>query len=336
MAYQFKHYGRLTALAGLLAIASPGFSQQVRQQALGFVLDGTISRVRPLWGAPGAALVGSPVDLGGDVLASAASPGQDFLILLTGTARTARIWTTSGQSVAQIAGVRDGATQVMLSPEGTAAAFYYADTKTVHVVTGLPGSPVASFDADLSALMNPLGSLAVSDDGALVLAAESFVDGNAAPSVAVFRQGGVAGRIPAVGAASAIAFLSKSHDVLISTGSEATLIRDAVAQTSRIALPSAALSASAVLASSDGAKALFVSRQLGTISVVSLTSPQSAPSVVQCSFIPAGIARTAANSVYRITEDAGAPVSLIDISSNQSRLLVIPPAAAAENSPGNQ
>jgi hypothetical protein len=191
-------------------------------------------------------------------------------------------------------------------------------------------------DADLSTLMNPLESLAVSDDAALLMASERLVDGNAAPSVVVFRSNGVASRLGLSGPASAIAFLSNSHDVLLSSSSEAVLIRDAVAQFSRVVLPASANSASGILGSNDGARALFASAQSGTVSVVSLNSSGTQPVVVTCNCALSGISRTATPSIYRLTDDCSAPVPLLDVSASQPRLLMIPPVVNSVPTPDNQ
>ena len=74
---------RLMSVFALLSLAAVSSAQQVRQHALGFVFDGGASRIRPLWGVPSAAMVGGPIDLGGDVAASAASPNQDYLVFLS-------------------------------------------------------------------------------------------------------------------------------------------------------------------------------------------------------------------------------------------------------------
>jgi hypothetical protein len=316
-----------------LAVALP--AQQVRQQPLGFVLDSGVSRVRPLLGVPGAAIVGNPLDLGADISWSVASPNQAFLLVISGPTHTAGIWIPGAKSIQPLANIRSGATQIVLSPDGASAAYYYPDTNRVHVVTGLPSAPEFVFDADLSSLMNPLKSLAISDDGALLLASETLVDGNAAPAVVAFNAKGIASRIPTVGPASAIAFLSQTHDVLISAVSETVLIRDAAAQASRTLLPTAANSASSVVVSTDGARAFFARSQAG-ISIVSLTSSAAPPLLVNCDCELAGISRTASPSVYRLTDSSGAPVSLLDYSSAQPRLLVIPPAAKSVITPDNQ
>jgi hypothetical protein len=315
--------------AALFTVAAIANSQQVRQGALGFVLDKGTARVRPLWGVPGAARVGDPIDLGGDVSAIAASPNQDYVVALIGGA--ANIWTRETATLQSIPGIPAGAARVVLSPEGGSAVFYYPDAGRIHVVTGLPSAPVPVFDASLSALMNPLSLLAVSDDGALVLASESVVTGNPAPSVAVFNANGVAGRIALGGPASAIAFLSNNHDALLSSAPESALIRDAAAQAGRIELPAVLNGASGVVAASDGATALFVNAQSNAVSIATLTSSGAPPVTLTCNCSPTGITRTAAKSIYRLNEYLGGPITLLDASLNQPRVLVIPPLVVPDN-----
>jgi hypothetical protein len=130
--------------------------------------------------------------------------------------------------------------------------------------------------------------------------------------------------------------VSHTHDVLLSSDSEAVLVRDAAAQASRTLLAALANSAAGVISSSDGKRALFANSSTGLVSVFSLQSPGATPVTLDCQCAPTGIFRTAAPSIYRLTGDAGAPVSLLDVSSTQPRLLLIPPAVVTENTPGNQ
>jgi hypothetical protein len=170
----------------------------------------------------------------------------------------------------------------------------------------------------------------------LLLVSEALISGNASPAVVVFRSNGVAARIGLTSPATAIAFLSNSHDVLLSSATETVLVRNAAAQTSRIILPAAANSAVGVISSTDGTRGFFANAQSGSVSIVSLTSVAAPPSIASCSCTPTGISRTATPSIYRLTEDAGAPVSLLDVSSSQPRVLIVPPLVAVENPQGNQ
>jgi len=326
------------ALSVLISIAG---AQQVNTHAvsrgiLGFVFDNGVSAVRPVWGVASAATIGDPLDLGGAVASFAASPKQDYVLALTGANNTATIWLRNTSTTYALSGVPADAAQVVLSPEGNSAVFLYPSANQFHVISGLPSAPVPVFDGALTALMNPLNQLAVSDDGQFVLASESVVSGNPAPSVVVFGVNGVAGRIALSGAASAIAFLSNSHDALLSSPSESVLIHDAAAQNGRIAMPSSINGSVGVIASTDGASAFFANAQSGLISIVSLASSGAQPTTLNCNCAPTGISRTAAQSIYRLSDYSGGPVSLIDVSASQPRMLVIPPAvdhAASQNDP---
>jgi hypothetical protein len=129
--------------------------------------------------------------------------------------------------------------------------------------------------------------------------------------------------------------------VLISAVSEAVLIRDAAVQASRVLLPTAANSAAAVMASSDGSRAYFARAQAGAVSILLLKSAGSPATIVNCNCTPTALARTASASVYRLTEKSGEPVYLLDdaspnSASAQSRLLVIPPVVKSLSTPDNQ
>jgi hypothetical protein len=324
------HCAALTAIMVSIAGAQQASTHTITQGTLGFVFDGNAGSVRPLWGIASAANIGDPLNLGGAVNSYAASPQQDYILALTGPNSQATLWLRSTSTTSSISGLPAGATQVVLSPEGGSALFYYASTNQFHVIGGLPSAPAPVFDGSLSALMNPLSALAVSDDGALVLAAESAVSGNAAPAVVVFGANGAVGRIALSGAASAIAFLSNSHDALLSSPSESVLIRDAAAQTGRIEISSTVNGSVGVIASTDGTNALFANGQTGTISIVPLIGGGQ-PATLNCNCTPTGIVRTSAKSIYRLSEYSGGPVSLIDASASQPRMLVVPPLVTPDN-----
>lgn len=298
-------------------------AQQVQPGALGFVLDRGISRVRPLWGVPGAAMLGEPLDFGGDIAFSVASPRQDYVLLLSGDNRRAAISQNGIQSPLDTS---DGADRIVISPEGSSAAFYYSSTGRVRVMTGLPSAVARTFDAQLSALMNPAGLFAVSDDGALLLVSETGAAATStATSVVVFDATGVTSRIALSSPASALAFIGRSHDAVLSSASESILIRDAARQANRIALPALANGAVGIVVSPDGERVVLAHSPAGTVSILSLKSTSFV--TLDCACVPTGVYRTSHGSVYRLTEYSGTAISLLDISPTQPHLLLIPPIA---------
>jgi len=315
-------------LSGIACFA-PANAQQVRQGSVGFVLDPTAAAVRPLGGVPGAAMIGDAIDLGSGIVSLAVSPKQDYYIAVTSTG-SALFWQRASGTVQPLPNLPAGASQVILSPEGSSALFVFPVTNQIRVITGLPSAPVPGMSGSLTDLLNPANFFAVADDGAQALVSESFVPGNPAPSVAVYTAYGVPGRIALMTPATSIAFLSNSHDALLSSSLESVLIRNAAAQTSRIALHPAVNSSIGAIASTDGTTAYFVNAG-GVVSSLPLASALSQPVSFNCQCVPTGIYRTAGAAVYRLNEISSGPISLFDASSSQPRSLVIPPLAVPVN-----
>jgi hypothetical protein len=323
-----RHIALLATLAGI-ACCPPAHAQQVQGGSIGFVLDPAVAAVRPLGGVPGAGMIGDPVELGAGIVSLAVSPKQDYYIAVT-AAGSALYWQRATGTVQPLPNLPAGASQVVLSPEGGSALFVFPATSQIRVMTGLPGAPVPGMSGSLTDLLNPANLFAVSDDGAQALVSESSVAGNPSPSVAVFTANGVPGLIALAGPATAIAFLSNSHDALLSSALESVLIRNAAAQTSRIALNPAVNGSIGAVASSDGSTGYFVNAG-GMVSSLPLASALSQPGSFNCQCAPTGIYRTAATGVYRLNEISSGPISLFDASSSQPRSLVIPPLAVPVN-----
>jgi DNA-binding beta-propeller fold protein YncE len=321
-------FAKRTILLALLS--ATGYAQQVRPGALSYVYDSETSRVRPVWGVASSAYLGDVLEWGTDLVGAVSAPSQNYVLALSSKSGKARIWISGAEALVDLASVPSGVTQFAISPEGTSAVFYYAESNRIHVVGGLPNNPVTVFDAPLSSLLNPIRLLAVSDDGSVVLATESLVSGHVAPAVVSVGANGVGSRIALAGEATAIAFLSNSHDAILSSLPEAAMIRDASVQASRSELPTAAQGALGVVASYDRSQALFANAARGSVAVVDIERNIEIAEL-ECGCAPTGIYRTAETSVYRINEYLGGPVALVDASSSQLRMLVIPPLATPDN-----
>ncbi|MGH9663420.1 MAG: hypothetical protein ACRD9L_03235, partial [Bryobacteraceae bacterium] len=135
------------ALAGTLLAAS----QPVSGPVLGYVLDDSAHRVRPLLGIAGASVAGQPLDAGADLYQAAFSPAHDFILALAGDALTPLL-IVPGQPGVPIKGALSGATQIVLSPQGSSAVLYFKKAATAQILTGLPEAPSVARSVDLSLL----------------------------------------------------------------------------------------------------------------------------------------------------------------------------------------
>ena len=145
--------------------------QRVGGPVVGFVLD-KAEGVRPILGIPGAATLGQPVLPAAGFDSIVLSPQRDYALALTeGEQRLVLLRSLSVSPAAARLDVPPGASRIVLSPAGDAAALYYRDARRVEVLTGLPDSPSVAWSLDLPDLGAGLAALVVSDGGSAILVA---------------------------------------------------------------------------------------------------------------------------------------------------------------------
>ena len=194
--------------------------QQAEIPLLGMVLDRGAARLRPVYGVPGAATLGDPLDTGHDIQSAAVAASGAYALVLSGANSAAALLFANGPVEKALDGIPDGASQAILSPSGTAAAFYYSSDRDVKVIAGLPDNPGPVQSFDLSAFPSDSPLFAVSDDGASLLYSGGTFE--------VFVLGGRSGfrRLAMNGVPSALAFRAGSHDALVATPAGAEWITD--------------------------------------------------------------------------------------------------------------
>lgn len=298
---------------------------------LGMVLDKDISRIRPVYGVPGAAVLGDALDTGNDIHAATVAASGQYALVLSGTDTHAALLYADGPLETPVAVVQAGVSQSALSPDGTAAAFYYAQDQTVQVVSGLPAAAVAVRSFDVSALPGGTVLAAVSDDGQWVLYSGDTYE--------VFVLGGESGlrRVALNGVPTALAFRSGSHDAMVATAQGVEWIE----QTARgLALRPVALPGNAVTGnrgnisyigiSRDGSQGFFM-ESTGRVSLAGLDATRSAGVAAQslgCNCAGATPQFAAGGTSYILSEyQKGNPISLLDAASSPTRVLLIPPSS---------
>jgi len=157
---------RLAALAG---IASTAAWAQVAVPALGLLPNqGQILLVN---GIPASASITGAIDFGaatGEFLQIAVSPRQNFA-LVSAANNGAVLLAYANGTTSPLTGVAAFPSEIAMSPQGSAAVLWFASSRLLEIISGLPGSPAvrlinASF---LSGQTSDVpASLAVSDDGA--------------------------------------------------------------------------------------------------------------------------------------------------------------------------
>jgi len=297
-----------------------GFSAPV----LGYLLDGA-GAVRKMPGVAGATWLTGPLEFGVVLAAGAVSPRQDYLLGLAAPDRRPMVLPLAALAGARtLDGVAAGADRVVLSPSGTAAVFYFSQTASLTIVTGLPDSPVPGGNVDLSGLPAPPAGLAISDDGSVILASASTSDGAA---VFVLSAQSAPRLLLNGGDFPALAFRRRSLDAVL-----ADRLRNALYWAGDVAGPgevvllageSDGVSAPiAVAASADGAR-IFVANS-GSATIGYLSAAGGPLTLLSCSCSPAALAPLSGNAVFRLTEFSNDPIWLLDGDASEPRLLLAP------------
>lgn len=297
-----------------LLFAATGAGQQTGTLAgpvLGMVFQNGTGAIRPLLGISGSSRLGAALD-SGPALAQAAAAGT-FALAVEADNGAALLITAGGRS--PLAGVPAGANRVVLSPSGTAAAFYFNQSQTAYILSGLPGSPNVAGQVVTGSQPTVL---ALSDDASTLLTVEQ--SGRDRMSLVSYTGG----------QAATLWFGPHIRDVQFNPGSQTALMvePDAVAMVSNASGAQVIAGAQDGLAgvmaaavSGDGTK-VFIAMQSGQVMVRDLQS--KAQTLISCACQPTTLARLRGNAVFRLNEiGAGAPLWLLDSDGSAPRILFV-------------
>lgn len=310
----------------------------------GFVFDRAAAAVRPIVGMPGAATLGSPIEVGFPLSAAAVSPRQDAILGVNG--RDGRVFViriTSGSAMADpLAGAGAAPDRMLFSPGGSTAALYFAASARVEVVLGFPDAPAVAWEIDVSALGGPPTALALSDDGRAVLAAATragaapvylFERTTACSNCEVDRPGGKVRVVPdaqkqrlvySARHVPALAFAPGGRDALIADDADQAvyLLRNVAV---RMLAP--ADGPVAVAFSGDGSQAL-VAGAGGTLTGIDLAG--AAPPVTQqCGCAPGRLERMG-GMLFRLNDVSDGPLWVWEAGGAVSRVSFVPARAGAQ------
>lgn len=206
-----------TALCFTLASAAWG---QVGGPVLGYLPDG--NSIRTMYGLPAAGIVGAALNTGRALALSAVSPSQNFALGVAADSGELLLVAPSADgstaAVSSVIGAAGGASRIVLSPDGSAAATWFSSTEHIQVITGLPGSP-AVLDIDASFLGTDPTSLAVSDDG-------QWVAGVWTQGLYAFGPMGQVTVLSVDAPVLALSFFHRRADIALATATQAITIAD--------------------------------------------------------------------------------------------------------------
>jgi hypothetical protein len=206
-----------TALLFLSVSAAWG---QISGPVLGYLPEG--GSIRTMYGLPAAGAVGAALNTGRALTLSTVSPNQNFALgVAADTGELLLVIPSadgSAAAVSSVSGAAAGASGIVLSPDGSAAALWFSSTGHVQVINGLPGS-AAVRDIDASFLGADPTALAVSDDG-------QWVAGAWTQGLYAFGPAGQVTMLPVDAPVTALSFFHRRADVALATATQAITITD--------------------------------------------------------------------------------------------------------------
>jgi len=302
-------------------------SSVIRGPMLGFTTDSAGSMLWPIIGIPGASSVADALDLNTNIREAVISPKQDYALAVR-TEDSQVILVDLKDGTARINPLESiHADLIAISPTGSAAALCDRRARSIQVIGRVPQLPEVTYRFDTSSIPGDETALAVSDDGTTALV--RFADGDSA-SLWVFNTSGALLRIAADRPAAA-AFLPNRLDAIVTDDAErsAFMVTDVNRSLSRIPLISAVdgiNTFSSVAASDDGRRAFIADGDSGTIAIIDIETGIS--TTVACDCAITGLHRLNGFSTFRLTEASQEPMVVLDASSTEPRIVLIPPSTS--------
>lgn len=193
---------------------------QISGPVMGYLPDG--GQIRTIHGIAAAGVVSGALDAGRQLSLVEVAPSQSVaLATATDNGEALLLIPNASGSAVQMAGVSGagaGASRIVFSPSGTAAALWFASSGHLQVVTGL-NSSLSVRDTDASFAGGDPGAIAVSDDGTWAIASWG-------QQIYAFGPNGVVNTLPVSGVARALCFFHSSTNVAVVTANQVVTISD--------------------------------------------------------------------------------------------------------------
>jgi hypothetical protein len=289
---------------------------------LGYAFDASAGAIRPLRGIPGAAVLGGTFDAGFAMSSAVTAPQQNFALALSADGQPRLVSFGAVPTAIALDGAMTAPDRMLFSASGGSAVLL-SDGRT-QIVTGLPGSPAVK-DIEIGAIDGPIGSVAVSDDGTLLVLGES--SGN---RLWLIHSDGSRTMLPVPGSSAALAFQRGSHNAVAITQTGDLYLMQSLDSTPsvRTVLPGSDATAGAVgLQISDDGSQAYAATARGNITVVDLKS--GVAQSVSCQCAPTGIQQLRPG-LYRLTDVSNKPVMVLDASSGAPQVWFVPVAGGVQ------
>ncbi len=280
---------------------------------LGYIFDSAGRTIHPVLGTTGAAQLG-------DALPSiplstfVAAPGKNYGLAVDAPAKAAYFveLTPAAASASPISALNDGADRIVVSPAGSAAAFYNRQSRSVQIVRGLPEARSVTSPIALDSLPGLITAMAVNDAGDSLLVGIAAESGGSLHLVGPSRD---PRHLIAAGRIVSIAFLPGASDAVIADHdrNEVTLIRNVAESPAATLLggePAGIIQPASVAASRDGLSVYVINGRRRRVTRLAVAG--GAPSSIDCACKPDRLMPLAGNAVFGLTAASGSPLYIYD------------------------
>ena len=300
-------------------------SGQLTGPHLGVLFDPSLRQFQQIYGIPGSATLGSPMDLGVSVSRALVSPdGDHALVELREGHEIGLIRFRDGRASTTLLANAPGAPDLMaLSPSGSAGALLYVTTGRIVVLSNLGMAHAQAREVAFPFGLARPGLLAVSDDGAALLAVVSDGDENSLYTAAGddLRLLGRFGRI------TSATFVAGTRRALVADALVNRIYRinaaDAGAQLTPLADERQGISGPvAVAASGDATRVIVVNA--APQGIVVLDEGRGDWSVVPCNCVPTRLQTLRGGESFLLTADPATPMWLLNTEASSPRTLFVP------------
>ncbi|MEO7651070.1 MAG: hypothetical protein ABIZ80_11430 [Bryobacteraceae bacterium] len=306
---------RILVVAAMFVSYARPAETGIRGSILGFVFD-PAHGVQPIFGIAGAATIGPPLKLGAQITGLATSSQQNYALAKTASdSNFVRIDFGEPGALLPLGVPAPAAGLAVVSPMGSAAAFYDRERNRILVIRGLPDAAAVASDVDVTGFPEVI-SLAVNDSADAVLFA--FADAEMAARVDDrFVSLGLRG--------TAMRFLSASREAVIADAAASTvyLLKNLAGAPEVTVLADSIPEPVAVASSSDNKRVFVASSVSGTVTGIELAS--GGVTVTSCACRPSTLADLNGNAIFRLTEPSGSPLWVFDADAPEPRIVFVPP-----------
>jgi hypothetical protein len=308
----------------LLTAPAAVYPASLEGPRMGMVFDTSIRALRPIFGIPGASIMGDPLKTELDLRRVAISPQQDYALAAQGDHNEIVVlrFDRAPMTSPLVPGTHRGPDQMVFSPGGRVAAVHYKDRNRVQVLSGLPASPKVVDELYLSGSALP-SALAVGDDNTVLAGVGT--------SVFWVTRSGEVPVLTGVRKVSAIT-LTTARLALVADGATNQIHRllnlTSALETDILAGPAQGIAAPvAVAVSSDSRRAFVANGKSGTVAILDLQG-KTPVRKISCGCKLTGLDRLDGDNLFRLTEPSNRPMWVLEASAKETRVVFVPAALA--------